>query len=336
MSPSPRTPNSRLERLHVAWDLFIIALVIINLSLLLFDSLFLVPPLNSAFEAVAPGLHGFYDQQIHANFLRIDLAFVAIFLFDVLLGWAVAIAERRYHRWFFYPFVHWYDVLGCIPLSGFRLLRVLRVVTLLYRLQRLGLIDVKRWYIAGFVAKYYDILLEELSDRIALRMLSTAQDQVRSSESLSRRLVDDVIMPRKQQLMREITGRIEEMAGNAYARNQGDLMRYVSALVGRTLAESREIQRLKRLPMGGQVASALDDTLSDIACRLVHEAVEGLRSPEFNTLLERVTDSGFDAWLQVDNRTDRITEHVLVDMLEVVKEQVARQNWKKKYAAPDR
>ena len=102
--PDPRTQSlsPALERAHLAWDLLVIALVIVNLFLLLVDSLFLLPPLNAAFEATAPGLHESYSQIIRANFIAIDLAFVAIFLLDVLLGWAVAIAERHYHRWFFY------------------------------------------------------------------------------------------------------------------------------------------------------------------------------------------------------------------------------------------
>ncbi|HSP59039.1 MAG TPA: ion transporter [Halomonas sp.] len=320
-----------LERLHLAWDLLIIVLVVANLALLLFDSLFLLPPLNNAFSAVAPGLHGAYDQHIHANFLAIDLAFVSVFLLDVLLGWAMAIAERRYHRWFFYPFVHWYDVLGCIPLSGFRLLRILRVISLMYRLQRMQLIDVRRWQLYAVYAKYYDILLEELSDRIAIRLLDNVQDQVRSSDSLSRRLVGDVVMPRKQQLIAEVSRRLEDMASNAYATNRDDLMRYVSALIGRTLAESREISRLKRLPLGSQVAKGLDEALSDLACRLVHEAVEGLRSPEFSTLVERLTESGFDAWLEVDKHTDQVTEQVLVDMIEMLKEQIAVKQWRDRY-----
>lgn len=327
----PRPLSPAMERVHLVWDTLIIVLVIANLALLLFDALFLLPPLNAGFEAVAPGWHALYDRHVHANFIAIDLVFVSIFVLDVLLGWAVAIAERRYHRWFFYPFVHWYDVLGCIPVGGFRLLRVLRLISLLHRLHRLGMIDVTRWRLYGFCAKYYDILLEELSDRIALRLLGNVQEQIRASDSLSARLIDDVVMPRKQQLIHEITRRLEDMAVSAYQRNHADLMRYVSALVGRTLAQSPEIQRLRRLPLGGQLANALDDGLSDIACRLVKEAAEGLHSPEFERLLERIADSGFDAWLHVDSHTDRVTEQVLVDMLEVIKEQVRRQRWKDRY-----
>ncbi|MCE8017760.1 ion transporter [Halomonas sp. MCCC 1A17488] len=326
-----RPLNPALERLHLVWDLLVMVLVVANLTLLLFDSLFLLPPLNDAFAAVAPGLHGAYDRHVHANFIEIDLVFVAVFVLDVLLGWAAAIAERRYHRWFFYPFVHWYDVLGCIPLSGFRLLRILRVISLLTRLQRLGLIDMRRWQLYAFFAKYYDILMEELSDRVALRLLGNMQEQIRSSDSLSTRVIDRVVMPRKQQLIRELSQRLEEMTGNAYARNREETMRYVSALVGRTVAESQEIRRLRRLPMGDAVARSMQSSLSELACRLVHEAMEGLRSPEFTALVERLADSGFDTWLQVDEHTDRVTEQVLVDMLELMKEQIAVKQWRRRY-----
>ncbi|WP_300273772.1 ion transporter [Halomonas sp.] len=320
-----------LERLHLAWDLLVIALVVANLALLLFDSLFLLAPLNAAFEAAAPGLHDAYARHVHANFLAIDLAFVAVFVLDVLLGWAVAIAERRYHRWFFYPFVHWYDVLGCIPVGGFRLLRILRVISLLHRLQRMGLIDVRRWYLFGVLAKYYDILLEELTDRIAIRLLDNVQAEIRASDSLSRGVVEQVVRPRQQALIHEISQRLEAMAGSAYTHNREDILRYVRGLVGRTLAESPEVRRLERLPLGGQLTRGLEASLSDLACRLVNEALAGLQSPEFTALVEHLAESGFDAWLRTDPHTEQVTEQVLVDMLELLKEQIAVKGWQHRY-----
>ncbi|MCO7231747.1 MULTISPECIES: ion transporter [unclassified Cobetia] len=329
--PATRTPSSARERIHLWWDLFIIVLVIANLALLLFDSLFLIPPLNTAFEAVAPGLHAAYEQNIHANFLSIDLAFVAVFLLDVLAGWAVAIAERRYHRWFFYPFVHWYDVLGCIPLSGFRLLRVLRVVSLLFRLQRLELIDVRQWYVYRVAAKYLDILLEELTDRISLRMLDNVQQQLRDSDDLSSSVIERVVEPRKQALIQEISQRLETMAGDVYTQNRDDTLRYVRGLVSRTLAESPELQRVSRLPMGTQLTKGLESSLSDLACHLVDEALVGLRSKEFSALVGHLAESGFDAWSRTDPRTEQITEQVLIDMLELLKERIAVKSWHQKY-----
>ncbi len=88
-----------------------------------------------------------------------------------MIRWAVAIARGTYHRWFFYPFVHWYDLLGCIPVGSFRWLRILRVVSLMFRLQKMGVVDFRDTYIGRSVIKYYRILVEEVSDRVVINVL---------------------------------------------------------------------------------------------------------------------------------------------------------------------
>jgi len=325
----PKRLNGRLsERLLLAWDFAILVLVTINLALLLFDSLYLIAPLNAAFAAVAPELHDAYATTIRANFAEIDLCFVAIFLLDVLLGWIIAIVQRRYARWFFYPFVHWYDVLGCIPLSGFRLLRILRVVSLMIRLQRLGVIDITGWRSYRFYRTYYGVLMEELSDRVAINLLSDLQNEVRHSEHLAQRVSREVIQPRKAALVEEIAARLERTIDDSYAENHREIHRYVAALVARTLEENAELRRLRRMPLGDAVADGLERSLSDVASRVVHEAVDGLRSPRFHSLLADLVGSGIDAWLKVDPATDKVTQQVLIDMLELLKEQVAVQRWK--------
>ncbi|MGC3873706.1 ion transporter [Halomonas sp. GXIMD04776] len=330
-STPPHQTRSNRERLLLIWDLAIIALVIVNLALLLFDSLFLIDPLNAGFEAVAPGLHQAYADNIHANFFTIDLIFVSVFLLDVLFGWAVAIAQGRYHRWFFYPFVHWYDVLGCIPLAGLRWLRALRIFSLMFRLQRLGLIDVRRWSLFQILAKYYEILLEEISDRVAIRLVDNIQDEIRHSGALSGRVVNEILMPRKEQLVEELTQRLQSILSDGYGDNRALIARYISALVGRTMNENPEIQRLRRLPFGESMTNAVDHTISGVAAQLVHEAVTSLESPEFKHLLQNLADSGFDVMLQTDQRTNQITEQVLIDSLELIKEQIATKQWQVKY-----
>ncbi len=77
----------RRDKLHAAWEAFIVLLVCINLSLILFDSLFALQPVSAVLADLAPELHARYQQSVHANFQYIDLGFVAIFVLDVLLGW---------------------------------------------------------------------------------------------------------------------------------------------------------------------------------------------------------------------------------------------------------
>jgi len=57
----------------------------------------------------------------------------------------------------------------------------------------------------------------------------------------------------------------------------------------------------------------------------------GIHSPEFRKLVEGAAENGFDSWLTVDEGSNRVTEQVLFDVLEMLKEQVNRQRWKDRY-----
>lgn len=315
------------EGIHAAWEAFIVILVCVNLALILFDSLFAVDPINEALARWMPGLHSTYDARIHDNFVMIDLAFVAILVFDVLLGWIVSLFEHRYRRWYYYPFVHWYDVLGCIPLAGFRWLRVLRVGSLLLRLQRLGLIDMRRWGLYEFGNYYYQRLLEEISNRVMVKMFTRLQEEIGTSEDLAQRLVKDVIRPRKERLLNDLTRRMQAMLEAGYRDNRGAIEGYVSSLIHQALADNAEMRNLRRLPLGGRVANTLDDALADVAARLIQAAVDGLNTPQSQRLAASLADQFFEAWLYQGDDTDLALEELLVDIIEVLKEQLVDRQW---------
>jgi len=317
----------RRDQLHAAWEAFIVLLVCINLSLILFDSLFALQPVSAVLADLAPELHARYQQSVHANFQYIDLGFVAIFVLDVLLGWTVALFERRYARWYYYPFAHWYDVLGCIPLAGLRWLRVLRVGALLIRLQRLGLIDMRGWAIYGLFSRYYYLLIEELSDRVMVRLFGRLQQEIGASDDLSRRLLQEVVRSRKQRLLNDISRRLQDMLETGYRDNRGAIEGYVSQLIHQALQNNPEMHNLRRLPLGNRLASTLDDALSDIAARLLQGAVEGMRGPQFQALAGNLADEFFDAWVYQDKNTDLALEELLVDVIEVLKQQVLDRRW---------
>ena len=327
MHEAMRRRERLLDGLHAAWEVLIVLLACINLGLILFDSLFILQPINQALAEWAPAFHQHYDTTIHENFQHIDLAFVAIFILDVLLGWAVALFERRYARWYYYPFAHWYDVLGCIPLSGFRWLRILRVGSLLVRLQRLGLIDVRRWAIFGVVHRYYSLLIEELSDRVMVRLFSRMQQEIGASDDLSRRLLEEVVRPRKERLLNDLSRRMQSMLESGYRDNRGAIEGYVGALIHQALLSNPEVASLRRLPMGGRVADTLDDALADIAARLLQGAAEGLQSPQFQRLARNLADEFFEAWVYQDENTDLALEELMVDVIEVLKQQVLDRRW---------
>ena len=327
----PEQPQSRLARrrdgVHAAWEGFIVLLVCLNLGLILFDSLFVLQPINDLLLRWLPRLHERYDRYIHVHFQYIDLGFVAVFVLDVLLGWAVALFERRYARWYYYPFAHWYDVLGCIPLAGLRWLRALRIGALLVRLQRLGLIDMRGWAVYGLFSRYYYLLIEELADRVMVRLFGRLQQEIGASDDLSRRLLQDVVRPRKQRLLNDLSRRLQGMLETGYRDNRGALEGYVSQLIHQALADNPEMHALRRLPLGNRLATTLDEALSDIAARLLQGAVDGLRGPQFQALASNLADEFFEAWVYQDENTDLALEELLVDVIEVLKQQVLDRRW---------
>lgn len=330
-----RSAREGLEWIGLLWDSLIIVLVALNLALIVFDSLFAAEVFANLVGAVSPAFRHWYAETIHAHFFTIDLYFVAVFALDVLMGWSVAIWRRTYHRWFFYPFVHFYDVLGCIPLVGFRWLRVLRVIALMVRLQRIGVIDIRDWYVYSVFYKYYSILLEEISDRVVVNVLGGVQEEVRSGGgNLSRRIVTDIVQPRKETLVTAIQTRAGHAVGDVYTANREQIQNYVSSMVDRAVAGNTAVSNLERIPMLGRaVTHSIEWAIRDTVNNVLDELVEGLNSNEFDTMVQRLTESVFDMLLQEQNlNNDPDIDRVIVEVIDLLKEQVSVQRWKQEYA----
>lgn len=321
------------ERLYLLWDFAIVALVSANLALILFDALFAVGPLASVFESVWPAGHQWYGSAVHENFIAIDLVFVSIFVADVLAGWALAIAEKRHYRWYFYPFVRWYDVLGCIPVAGFRFLRVLRVISIVVRLQRLGVIDIRNWAVYKHLMIYYDIVVEEISDRVVIKVLSGAQEELQhGGNDLSRKVVRDIVQPRRQRLVQSVSTHLEEAIVNAYQANREQLQAYVASVVNRGVDQNPALKNLERVPMlGSFVSQALDQAITDTVNNVLDEAVAGLSSEDFDALVQNVTDSVISRLVDEDIAETSELRDAIVEVLDLVKEQVAVQRWREHF-----
>jgi hypothetical protein len=328
-----RTVSSAADRLLLAWDLGIIGLVSLNLALILFDSLFLIPPLSNAMETVLPTAHGWYNSNIHERFFEIDLVFVSIFIVDVLAGWALAIKQQRYQRWYFYPFAHWYDVLGCIPLSGFRLLRVLRVISILFRLQRLGYIDVRNWAVYRTLMVYYGIFVEEISDRVVINVLSGVQEEIQNGGGgFQRQLVQEVLLPRRELLAQSIAQRVEVALDTAYTENREQIHGYIGHLVENSVRDNAAVRNLERLPMVGQYAiQAVEDAITDAINGVIEDAINGLDSEEFDEMVSHITDSVFRMLMNEQADGSGEINRAVIETLELVKAQVAVKRWKENF-----
>jgi hypothetical protein len=319
------------ELLGLAVDVAMLVLIIANLFLIIIDWGFESIVVQRQLQAYAPGLYRWYDQTIHQHFLFYDLAFVAVFVAEIVVRWGLAIYRQRYHRWFFYPFVHWYDVLGCIPVSSLRSLRLLRVIAMIPKMQRIGLFDLRETYLFETYEKYRDIVLEEISDRVTVRIIEGLQTEIRGSHHVTERISEEVLAPQREALIQALTHRLQEATAVAYGSQQEDFREYLDDVIREAVTQNREIGSIAALPgVGRPVATLLERAISDIVFNVIDQMVADVASLNNDRVIAEVTALSTDALLspKYDERLNHLARSVVLQSLDVIKDHVQIRRWK--------
>jgi hypothetical protein len=315
-----------------ALDVVMLALIISNLALILFEWIYVGTPLRGVLEDAWPSFYRFYEDTIHEHFFWIDLAFVAVFLAELLGQWIAAIIERRYHRWFFYPFIHWYDVLGCIPIASFRFFRVLRVVSMVFKMQRLELIDLTQTGLYRTFDKYRGIMTEEISDRVVVNVLTDLQNEIEEGSPVVDRIMREVVEPKREMLVAAASERLQKATRRTHALYRHDAEQYIERRIAEAVEQNEEIGLIAQMPVVGERLSVLlERAISDITFHVVNDLVEDLGRADNNPVVGRVAEISVNAVLQ-DGREDLETtgREAVIEALELVKEQVKVQQWKQR------
>lgn len=316
------------QRLWFALDAIMLVLLFINLAWLLLDSLYGVSGIQHMVRQQAPDLAAFYDP-IHRNFIFYDLIFVILFLSEFVLRWGHAVVKGTYQRWYFYPFIHWYDLVGCIPTSGARVLRVLRVISILYRLQKYGIIDLTQTRLYQFFAFYYEALLEELSDRIVIKVLSGTQIEVQRGSPMMHRIQQEVLLPRRQQLVDWLSEKVAEGARYGYVPKNQELRRYLEVNVAEAMQQNKDLKPLRYMPVIGTWAShALDRAVGDIVAQVIHQILSDLASQNNHAFVEDLVEVFIHEQEEPDFASSQQIVAAVVEVLEMVKDQVRVKHWR--------
>jgi hypothetical protein len=323
--------RTKRETLGLVVDVVMMVLIVANLVLLIVDWGFASPVVQTQMQNYTPALYTWYDQTIHQHFFLYDLAFVTVFVIEILVRWGLAIYRQRYHRWFFYPFVHWYDVLGCIPVGSLRSLRLLRLVAMIPKLQRTGLVDLRETYLYKTFEKYRDIVLEEISDRVTVRIIEGIQKEVRTSQEVTRRIGSEVIAPQREALIEAVTHRLQEATAVAYESQQDDFHAYLDSVIEDAVDRNREIGTIAALPgVGRPVATLLENAISDIVFNVVDRMVTDVCSFDNDKAIAQVTSVSTDALMspKYDQRLNQLAKSVVLQSLDVIKDHVQIRQWK--------
>ncbi len=313
-------------------DLIMLGLLFINLVWLLFDGLYATQAFKAVLSSLSPNIVQGYAP-IHENFVLYDLAFVVVFLTEFCVRWVAALVRKTYMRWYFFPFIHWYDLIGCIPLGGARIFRFLRIISIFYRLQKYEIIDLRNTAIYRFILFYYDVFVEELSDRIVVKVLSDAQKDIAAGSPLIDDISQQVLATRLPILTQWLSSIMVHIGESIEHNDHGESVRsHVQKSVGKAVRSNSQVSTLKLVPvLGSTIEKTLEQSVTDIVTQSIINLLKDITPEKIDDFVEH----GLGRFSSEDHMLDQEVLLIVNECLELVKQHVSQQRWKDSFSTQD-
>lgn len=307
--------KNRRNALQLGLDVFMLIVVAFNLLFIIFDWHFQFEFFQNFLKSLSIEFYSWYKIQIHPNFLLYDLYFVGIFITELLVSWIFAIKNKDYRRWWFYPFIHWYDVLGCIPLGVFRWLRIFRVISMLIKLHKMQVINLKENILYKIVKDVYITFTNKVTDKVLKNLVSGIHREVTKnvkSEKPKKKEGDtlsNAVEPDLDELSRVLRQKIQSVAAQNYNLHREAWKLRIETVVREGFDQSEEIKKIDKLPLvGKQITQTLEASLSDITYQLIDSLFKQVSTEETGRLLEDTFQTSIKSALK--NEQDKINANV--------------------------
>jgi hypothetical protein len=257
------------------------------------------------------------------HFWLLDMPFLALFWIEFLVRWVTAIRRRTHAKWFFFPIFYWYDLLGLVPNVYFRPFRLLRVASIYMRLRRSQLTKVGDDFISDTVEYISNIITEEVSDMVSLRILNEYQEELRSGTHM--KVFEQTIGTRRAEIHQVLARQIRDVLTNEdNLAHFGELLR----LNLRHAVERSEALRSVPLPMAvlRPVARAIGEVLLETLLETVSSTIDSEQGQEMTqALVASVVDQLLTGPGLVE--LEKLGKEISLDIFEHMKETVAVKKW---------
>jgi hypothetical protein len=264
-----------------------------------------------------------YDISGHLtdHFWILDLPFLILFWIEFSARWILAVKRKTYSKWFFFPIFNWYDVLGLIPVAVFRPFRLLRAVSMYMRLKRSELSNVGKDVFTRTVLYFSNIITEEVSDRVALRILSEFYQEIEDGTHTT--ITRSVIEPRRTEIEDVLVAQLRQTLSDPRT------IEYLRSLVQLNLENAvEESEALRAVPVPNIVLKPAVKAIGEVILDTTFETVSAtLDSAEGEEAVRDVAGAILDdvfygpGLAQIESLIREITLQVLDHMMDVVKVQ---------------
>lgn len=279
--------NTKEERRRLIRDIVVLNIILFQMVWLGFNSLFSTEIVKELLNMISVDFTNFYKTYIFDNFEIIELCFTIFYLLEFFQSWYESYKEKQFAKWYFYPFVYFYDLIGSFP--GMHFFRLFRVFALLVRWHKLEVINLENLGIFRSALHIKEIVVEEVSDAVVINVLEGVKDELKSGSYANQKFMLDVVKPYQENLSFWISRKVMHAMQETYTNRQNELENYVSLLIEDAVNENSEVKDLKKIPVLGSYASSrLEDAISDIVFKVINELFSDISSEKNELVLKDV------------------------------------------------
>lgn len=321
-------PSSKFFKLFLVYDIFMVFIIVFNLFCLGMN-FFLMSNIGAWFfnTIQLPSVREFYRTHLHPWVIITEAWFIIFLIAELAVRWFLAIVQKHHARWWFFPFIHWYEIIAIIP--HFRFLRLFRAGIIAYRLHELGYkvvpdnLRIKALF-------YYRVVMEELSDRVVITVIDGVRHELDTSSS-HKKIIHDLVDHHRQLFTVTLASMLQESLAVALQQQEPAIKQKVGLIVNQAIEDTPELTQLLRLiPI---VGGRIEQQIQSIGQRLGENISAGLMEPftagspqkpneSYQLIAEKVSE------LNIDNHyLEELVESVVYESLEAIRKQVKVKQW---------
>lgn len=333
-SPPPPIKSPRINhttrgwKLFLLYDIFMMLIIIVNIFCLATNAFFMSPFAVWFFEILRlTEVLSFYRTDLNPWVIKTESWFITFLLIEFGCRWLIAILYKYHQRWFFFPFIHWYEVLAIIPMLRF--LRLFRAGIIAYRLHELGYVVVPQ-SIQLRLKFYYSLVMEELSDRVVTTVIDGVSNELRTS-STHKQIIHDLVDHHRQLLAQTLAEILQETLAVELKHRQQDISDHIGQVISQAIEDTPELtQLLRRLPI---VGGMIENQIQSIGQRLGKNISASLIQPfsagssnEPNAVYQLISEK--ISQINIENQQlEKLVESLVSESLTAIRKQTQVKQW---------
>jgi Na+/phosphate symporter len=181
--------------------------------------------------------------------------------------------------------------------------------------------------------KYYNIIVEEVSDRVVVNILEGVQEEISEGGPVVDDIIEKVVKPKKELIVEWVSRRVGHAVEQDVLKKRAEISEYVRQLISESLSKNEELRTLEQVPvMGRRITETIQRSISDTINDIIEQALTDLASSRNRLLLKEMADVLINAidYHDKEQEMDSIYSDIAIEIIDVVKKQVLVQKWKLK------